>query len=307
MHDLHYEQFAHFINLCNLEKKTVVEIGCGGGEIMAIASELPIEVFGIEHSHALVTQAKQRGLNVEEGYIDSETYLDARGPFDAFISINNLEHQPNPRVTLRGIRHNLTADGVGLITVPSFDYLLSHSAYYELMRDHIAYYDVASLSTLLENCGFSVVEVSTFNNDTISVIIKKRPPVGEFGAYCKESFTKLNSQIHELISQCAGNPIAVWGASHQCFTFLSTLGLDRHTVSYIVDSANFKWGCISPGTHIPIVSPLTFSKDCSVHGLLIIAPGFSEEIASTALKLRPDISFITTLIDGQLRIIKGVS
>ena len=304
MHDLHYAQFANFIRTCNLEGKRVVEVGCGAGEILSIANELPIDVFGIEHSRELVSQARHKGLDVKEGFVDKADYTDQRGPYDAFISINYLEHQPNPCGMLEGIHNILTANGVGLITVPSLDYLLKHSAYYELMRDHIAYYDVSSLSALLSRCGFSILKTSVFNSDTLSVIVEKRSSLGKFGAACAETRLFLLKQIKDFILRCGSGQIAVWGASHQCFTLLSTLGLNSNTISCIVDSASFKWGRMSPGSQIPIVSPDTFVSNDAIQGLLIVAPGFSDEIAEAAKLMRPDLVMIGTVIDGRLHLLK---
>ena len=44
-------------------------------------------------------------------------------PFDVFLSFNFLEHQPDPVSMLRCMHHNLTDGGIGLITVPSFEYI----------------------------------------------------------------------------------------------------------------------------------------------------------------------------------------
>ena len=61
---------------------------------------------------------------------------------------------------LRAIWNNLEDDAMGLITVPSFEYIMEHSSYYELIRDHIAYYTFDTLTSLMERSGFDVVEAS---------------------------------------------------------------------------------------------------------------------------------------------------
>ena len=51
----------------------------------------------------------------------------------------------------------------------------------------------------------------------------------------------------------ADGPVAVWGASHQALTLLA---LARATnVAYVVDSAPFKQGRLTPATHLRVVAP----------------------------------------------------
>ena len=77
----------------------------------------------------------------------------------------------------------------------------------------------------------------------------------------------------------AGRRLSFWGASHQCFTAASFL-CRPDKVESIVDSAKFKQGRYSPASHIPIVSPEQFFAFPS-DSLLILAPGYTDEIAAT--------------------------
>ncbi len=90
------------------------------------------------------------------------------------MSFNYLEHQPDPVGMLRCIADNLTDDGVGLITVPSLEYILEYDGYYELIRDHIAYYTFDTLRFAADQAGFEVLEEEMVNRDTLSVIVRKK-------------------------------------------------------------------------------------------------------------------------------------
>lgn len=70
--------------------------------------------------------------------------------------------------------NNLTDDGVGLITVPSFEYITDHNTYYELIHDHLAYYTFDSLTYLLNQNGFIVESKEMINRDTLSVMVKRQ-------------------------------------------------------------------------------------------------------------------------------------
>ena len=63
---------------------------------------------------------------------------------------------------LQCIYNNLTENGVGLITVPSLEYILKYDGYYELIKDHIAYYSEESLKFLFQKNGFEILKDGVF-------------------------------------------------------------------------------------------------------------------------------------------------
>ena len=77
--------------------------------------------------------------------------------------------------------------------------------------------------------------------------------------------------------EAEGKRLAVWGASHQGFTLAATTGL-KDSACYIIDSAAFKQGRFAPSSHLPIVAPEHFFEE-PVDAVLIVAPGYSDEIA----------------------------
>ena len=90
--------------------------------------------------------------------------------------------------------------------------------------------------------------------------------------------------IKNYLSNLSGNgkTMAIWGAGHQGFTLASTTDLKLY-VKYFIDSASFKQGRFAPGSHIKIVDPDYFFMD-PVDEILIVAPGYTDEIAKTIHK-----------------------
>lgn len=293
MVELRRSQYTKLIEKYGLKGKKFLEVGCGQGEFLGVLSEFDVQAYGIENKSDLVQKARDKGLNVVKGFItDDEDPAKENGPYDAFLSFNFLEHQPDPNAMLERIYDNLTDDGVGLITVPSFEYIMEHDGYYEFIRDHIAYYTFETLEFLVNKNGFEVLEREMINRDTLSVVVKKK----KFHDLSKiaKSFDNISGQFKELISKCAerGERVAIWGASHQGFTIASSLDLGEKIV-YIIDSAPFKQNKYAPGSHIPIVSPQYFSEN-AVENVIIIAPGYSDEIAGVIRnKLKLDVNIYT--------------
>lgn len=318
MVELRRRQYRRLIEKYGLQGKRFLEAGCGQGEFLSVLSEFPVTPYGIEHKADLVQMAVKRGLTVwrqfaaDESIRLSDASLGVTGPFDAFLSFNFLEHQPEPVRMLRCLYRNMVPEGMGLITVPSLEYILKYDGYYELIRDHLAYYTFDTLRFVLELAGFEVLEEEVVNRDTLSVIVRKRALDSEgtgrdpgalgavFAGFESASATSrpaddpaiasgiagfvrsrqdLNREIDRIVKEFRenGRTLAIWGASHQGFTVAATTGL-KDFAKYIIDSAPFKQGRYAPASHLPIVAPDHFKED-PADAILIVAPGYTEEIA----------------------------
>ena len=278
MVELRRYQYRHLIDTYGLEGKRFIEVGCGQGEFLKVLSEFPVEAFGIGHDAKLVEAARAQGLAVSQGFTESEDTVFPGGLYDVFLSFNFLEHQPNPNTMLQAIYRNLEDDGMGLITVPSFEYIMDHDSYYELIRDHIAYYTFDTLLPLLERNGFQVLECEVVNRDTLSVIVKKRPQMETENLLDAYVGLRREMESYTKYLKAWNKKAALWGASHQGFTLAATTRLGEYA-SYIIDSAPFKQGKYAPASHLPIVGPDHF-KEQPVDAIIITAPGYTDEIAS---------------------------
>ena len=279
MVELRRYQYKHLIDSYHLEGKKFIEVGCGQGEFLKVLSEFPVEVHGIEHDPHLVELARAQGLDVTEGFTETEDTRFAGGLYDVFLSFNFLEHQPDPSTMLQAIYRNLEDDAMGLITVPSFEYIMDHNSYYELIRDHLAYYTFETLTPLLERNGFLVEECEVINRDTLSVIVKKRPQMDTENLL--ECYVNLKREMESYMKYLDAwdKKVAIWGASHQGFTLAATTKLGERA-RYIIDSAPFKQGKFAPASHLPIVGPDHFHEH-PVDAIIITAPGYTDEIATS--------------------------
>lgn len=296
MRELRLNQYRHFIEGYGLKGGSIIELGCGAGEFLSLWDEFDIKAYGIEHSEKLVEKAQALGLKVEKDFPESEEHKFNHYPFDAFCSFNFLEHQPNPLTYLKAAAHNLADGGYGLITVPSFEYILEKKSYYEIIPDHIAYYSFDSLELAVRLAGFEVIEKELINRDTISMIIKKR--IKRDVSILESERCFIEDDVKGLIKSRSdeGKKIAVWGAGHQGFTLCATMGLQKY-LSYIIDSAKFKQGLYAPASHIAIVSP-EYAYENPVDVIIIVAPGYSKEIA-TIIKANfdKDVEIYTLMSD----------
>ena len=148
--ELRKSQYRHLIESYHLEIRNLLKWAVDRENFLSVLTEFPVDAYGVEHKHDLVEIARKRGLNVSEAFVENKNTVIENGPFDVFLSFNFLEHQPDPNGMLQGIYENLKEDGMGLITVPSLEYILEYNGYYELIRDHLVYYTFDTLQFVLE-------------------------------------------------------------------------------------------------------------------------------------------------------------
>ena len=317
---LRHEEYARLLTAMqenHIHGRRIVEVGCGRGEFLRMWQNLaenpqgaaalardqerdplsgqpnaaPLHLVGLEHKPSLVEEANavaDKKYRVYEGFATGDVCY-PEGPFDAFVQFNFLEHQPDPCDMLRNIGHNLKPQALGLITVPSFEYILRYNGYYELLRDHIANYTEFTLQKLLQDCGFELLSMDLVNRDTIEAIVRKADPdeLSELHysgrlidvSALRDSYDRLSASVNAHIDHLSESrrTMAIWGASHQGFTLAATTKLGGR-VEYIIDSAPFKQGRFSPASHIPIVAP-DYAVTHPVDEILIVAPGYTDEIA----------------------------
>lgn len=317
---LRHEEYARLLTAMqehHIHGRRIVEVGCGRGEFLRMWQNLaedpegaaalardqardpmsgqpnaaPLHLVGLEHKPSLVEEANavaDKKYRVYEGFATGDVCY-PEGPFDAFVQFNFLEHQPDPCDMLRNIGRNLKPQALGLITVPSFEYILRYNGYYELLRDHIANYTEFTLQKLLQDCGFELLSMDLVNRDTIEAIVRKADPdeLSELHysgrlidvSALRDSYDRLSASVNAHIDHLSESrrTMAIWGASHQGFTLAATTKLGGR-VEYIIDSAPFKQGRFSPASHIPIVAP-DYAVAHPVDEILIVAPGYTDEIA----------------------------
>lgn len=276
MRSFRREQFAAFVQRYTLRGKKVLEVGCGRGEYLSLLNETGVDGYGIEYAPQSVSDCNAQSLHVTRDYIDKADCALASGPFDAFAVFNFMEHWPDPNVSLRGIAHNLTEGGIGLVEVPNFDMILKKDLFTEFISDHIFYFTRESLETTLRLNGFEVVELNVIWHDYIlSAIVRKRV-ASDVTAFAVRRGA-ITTEIADYVQRFGLNRVAIWGAGHQALAAIALLGL-AGKVRYVVDSAPFKQNKFTPASHIPIVAPAHLISD-PVDAVIVMAASYSDEVA----------------------------
>jgi SAM-dependent methyltransferase len=277
------ESMRRFAVKFELSGKRVLEVGCGQGEMLDVLAQAGLSATGIEAAAGSVALGQAKGRDMVHGYIGDVDAI--RGaPFDAFVSLNYLEHLPDPGRIIRKIHGQTGPQAAGYVTVPNLEYLLSTRCLYEFVADHLCYFTRKTLTHAFESNGFDVLACEPINEDNdIEVMVKKRgaldvsPQFGEVEALLED----LRQLIAERRSR--GQKVAVWGAGHRTLALLSLGGLKD--VAFVVDSAKFKQGLFTPVLHLEISSPERLKTE-RVGLVLVMVPGlYPREVTETLARM----------------------
>lgn len=276
--------FKDFVDKYHLQGKKVIEIGSGKGEFLSLMNEAGVEGYGVEHCQENVEACTEKGLNVQQGYMDCVGTLLENAPFEGFFIMNFLEHAPNPNDFLKAIYENLAEGAIGLVEVPNTDFILENLMFSEFITDHLLYFTENTLRILLEKNGFEVLECNVvWHNYCLAAIVRKKKilKLGQF----YERQDKITKEIQSFVNRY--DRVAVWGAGHQALAVIALTGI-KDQIRFVVDSASFKQNRYTPGTHLKIVAPEQIKKE-KIEAVLVMAASYSDEVAQIIADQYPDV------------------
>ena len=164
-----YDDLATVLAL-KVAGKRVLDVGCGTGELVGYLAERGFSAEGIEPSAEAAAEARSRGRSVISSRLEPfAARSDRAGAYDAVTFLNVMEHVPSPVAILQATRAMLGPGGVVAIRVPNdFNDLqlatqeqLGLRPYWVAVPDHVNYFSVRSLTSLLDRVGFDAVHVQT--------------------------------------------------------------------------------------------------------------------------------------------------
>ena len=272
-------QMQTFATAHELQGKTILELGSGDGSMLDVMEEAGMIATGLEASVTSVQTGQGRDRKMICGYLcDLDLLPDA--PYEAFISLNFLEHVPQPDLMIQQIYRNTTANAFGFVTVPNLEYLLASRCFYEFVADHVCYFTMQTLRFAFEKNGFEVLECHTIHNDNdILAILRKRPLLTLADQY--HDVEELIRELRQIVSRYRArhSKVAVWGAGHRTLALLALANLME--IECVIDSAPFKQGRFTPVLHKTIMPP-DYIRTADLGLVIVMVPGlYPEEVLNT--------------------------
>jgi SAM-dependent methyltransferase len=142
---------------------TILDFGCGFGTTLDLLTNVAsLKTVGYEISEARLQALRQRHHEVT-GSLDK---VQSRGPYDAIILDNVLEHLPNPREAMAFVRAISKKRAILFVSVPQFSKVQIEDARGRLETgaatsielnpwEHLNYFELRSLDSLISDYGFA--------------------------------------------------------------------------------------------------------------------------------------------------------
>lgn len=176
-HDFVYKFGDEIVTLLDPQKdETILDLGCGTGELTQKIATLCQQVVGVDNSLEMIKTARDKHRGISFHHLDAQTF-DLDMTFDAVFSNAVLHWITDPEIVIRNINKHLRVGGrfvaefggkgcVARIIGAIVAILDSNQVHYPAIEDSIYYPSVAEYSQLLERNGFELSLGMLFDRPT---------------------------------------------------------------------------------------------------------------------------------------------
>lgn len=178
--------------LVDLPKGSLMDVGCGNGDMLGYAKQLGWRTIGLEIDPTAVHAARAQGLNVLNGTY--ERLSEYRQSFDCIICSHVLEHVHNPQDMLMKLKTALKPGGTLLLSLPNATSVARYH-FRENWRGleaprHLSIPSVRQLKIDLEAMGFNIKQrqLNAFPTAAASSCISRRAAQP---SYCDKKAEKI--------------------------------------------------------------------------------------------------------------------
>ena len=299
----HFQNFAkelatNLIRRYSLDKKTIVEVGCGKVDFLSLFCELGNNT-GLRFNPAIMKD-EDKSLSAPDSVGSTMQFQEKsnRGcKVDFVFSYHELEHMNCPYDFLNSLRKKY---GTSLSTqfffaVPNVMKAFEKADFTDIIYEHVSYFTASSLRYLFSSCGFDISEISETKNeifDSIYVHAATKKPIKsgsklnskpadreiencllKFSVRSSDTIRRFSQKLTRLLNQ--GKRGVIWGAGARGVTILNVFKDPR--IEYAVDLNPNKQGKYVPGTGQKIVRP-EFLLDYRPDFIILANPAYRKEI-----------------------------
>jgi hypothetical protein len=273
----------HLSRLVNLKAGDwVLDIGSNDGTLLKSYQVNGLRLLGMDPTGTKFRDMYPKNIQLVSDFFSRERFVVVAGNAKAKLitSIAMFYDLEDPIGFARQIHDCLDDNGVWHFEQSYLPSMLRTKSYDTICHEHLEYYSLSAVQRILEAAELQVIDVAMngVNGGSFAVTASKKGstysrnsavidwlrgtetrigletprPFRDFEEAVFEhrrSFTGLVRSLKE-----AGKKILGYGASTKGNVLLQFCGFTPSEIPYIVDVNPDKFGCVTPGTHIPIIS-----------------------------------------------------
>jgi SAM-dependent methyltransferase len=268
--------------MVQVKEATVLDIGCNDGTLLGFYPA-NFKRFGVDPSD--VAQQVTGDVTVIQDLFPSEELTKATSGklFDIITSIAMFYDLEDPVRFTREIKRALSPKGLWVFEMSYMPTMLKMNSYDTICHEHLEYYSLAVIEYIMKKADMKIVnaELNDINGGSIRCFAThsnnfafKRDEYGKNIAVLRqEEFDleldtdkpyrnfqdRINVHKDELNSllktlKKAGKKIHIYGASTKGNTILQWCGIDHRIIDFAAERNPDKYGAVTLGTEIPIIS-----------------------------------------------------
>lgn len=303
----HAKCYAEKINqeLGLSETSLVIEVACNDGYLLKNFIAMNIPCLGIEPTDSTAATAEKLGIPVLREFFTEqlgEQLASRDQQADLIVANNVFAHVPDIIDFTKGLKKLLRSNGTITLEFPHLMRLIDHCQFDTVYHEHFSYLSLHIVSKVFESVGlriWNVEELAThggslrvygchdydtrIRTDSVNNLLKEEKRLGLQSLSVYENFQLKTEKIkNDLLlflidKKNKGKTVVAYGAAAKGSTLLNYAGVKIDLLPMIFDAAEAKQLKYMPGSHIPILPPLSL-RDLKPDYLLILPWNIATEV-----------------------------
>lgn len=260
----------------------VLDIGSNDGTLLGAYPQGRARLIGMDPSGEKFRRYYRADAELVPDFFSAGRFRAASGgrPAKIITSIAMFYDLENPIDFARQIAQSLAPEGLWVFEQSYMPTMLEKDSYDTICHEHVEYYGLAQIQWILERAGLKLldVELNDVNGGSFSITaagassrhepnraaveplmareqglrLDSLQPYQAFRERSMQHRDKLSAFLRSVRAQ--GKKIFGYGASTKGNVILQYCGLGPSDLTCIAEVNEDKFGAMTPGTHIPIVS-----------------------------------------------------
>jgi 2-polyprenyl-3-methyl-5-hydroxy-6-metoxy-1,4-benzoquinol methylase len=161
-----FKKYLQLIRRLRPGSKTLFDVGAATGFFLDVARQDGFDVSGVEISEYAAQKAREKGISVETGLLDT---VDSSNAYDVITMLDLIEHVTDPLEILKKAHALLAPNGLIVINTPD-----AGSLYASMMGcrwhlivppEHLYYFNRKNIARILEQAGFRTRLITTIGKN----------------------------------------------------------------------------------------------------------------------------------------------